>query len=87
MVKLNNEFCLIRNILKLDSDEKHWVVCEIFLTIEAFFNYPANSLENFDIVKASNLSSHYKTARVDQIQRKYVMLPYQTKFILIPLSK
>ena len=35
-VKLNNEFCLIRNILKLDSDENHWVVYEIFLTEPSF---------------------------------------------------
>ena len=85
-IKIKNDFVLIRNILKFHSDNRHFIVYEKFLTIEPFFRYPANSLECFDIAKVSKLSCQCKSATTDKIQKKYVILPYKSKFVCIPLS-
>ena len=84
-VIVNNLFYLIRNILAVDNCREPVLVLERFSRTSAFFGYPLSSSQ-LGIVKASGLSGHLQTARISEVQRKCVLLPYKRKYVLLPLS-
>ena len=87
-IKINNSYCLIRNILSHENTTDHCLVVEQFRTFTDFFaHYPLNS-SSLGIVKVTprDLSGQTETARLADITCKCFMIPYKRNFILVPLN-
>lgn len=56
-----------------------------YLKCEDFYDDPVSSMENMGILLASNLSSIEETFLVDSITRKFFRLPFEDKYVLLPL--
>lgn len=56
-----------------------------FLRYENFFDFPVSSMENLGIILASQLSVLKEEFPIDSVIHKYYRLPFEDKFVLIPL--
>lgn len=56
-----------------------------FLRCESFFEYPVSSMDSLGIVLASDLSILEEEFSTNTIGHKYYRLPYEEKFVLIPI--
>ena len=83
-IKINNKIYLIKNILCVDDIDSPLFVIECFSRKRDFFDYPLRSSQ-LDIFIGSTLTGRLETASVHEVQRKYVVLPYKSEFVFLPL--
>ena len=81
-VKIGEKVCLVQNILQCE----HGVVLvyKAFLSDRPFYTYPLDS-RLLDIHKVSNICDDLHVADISQILMKYVLLPYQHKYVAFPM--
>lgn len=56
-----------------------------FLKCQNFYEYPVGSMENLGIILASDLSISIEEFPINSVLHKYYRLPFQQKFVLLPL--
>ena len=83
-IKIGQKVGLIRNILSKSSGSEIFLLFEPFDKATEFFTSPLNS-SDLDIVKVSHLRNAYDIVSLQQVSCKYVMLPYKSKFVAIPI--
>ena len=82
-VKIGKNICIIRNILCKEGEEVKFV-CETYNKVESFFTYPLCS-SKLGIYEVSHVSGHVSICPITDIKCKYVRLPHQQNFVVIPL--
>lgn len=70
--------CFTRNDTKMISGFR-------FLQCSDFYVEPIKSMENMGILLASNLSTVEEEFNIDSIVNKFFRMPYEDKFVLVPI--
>lgn len=86
-VKVGSRIGLLRNILKrkdADNGSHILIVFEHFSSISAFFTSPLSS-SDLGIYKVAHLAGKLDVVPISEISCKYVMLPYQNGYVVIPV--
>lgn len=81
-VKIGGCIALIDNILQ--SQDKIYFVYREYELMEAFFDYPLNSMQ-LGIYLVGKISSRLKTVQLFEHVEKYVRLPKHDRFVAVPL--
>ena len=84
-IKVRDAYALVRNILSSEnSHDNTLIVYERFSRVTDFFMYPLNS-SKLDIHLVDRLAGYYEVATVAEVTCKYVMLPHNNTFVIVPL--
>ena len=81
-VKIGSDIGLIKNIVS--KKEKIFVIYQVFSKVGSLFDYPLNS-QTLDIHLVWDLSNHLSVSSVENIVKKYVLLPDGENFAVLPL--
>ena len=81
-VKIGNKIALVRNILVKDDNVK--LLVEQFNNVNSFFDYPLQS-SDLCVFHVARLTGDLQVVSSETIDFKYVMLPYEEGFVVIPL--
>ena len=82
-VRIRDDICLIQNII--EDEFEVFLVCKRFRKKEDFFVVPLRS-SLLGILKISQLDDRTFVAKLDDVQAKCVLLPYQRYYIALPFS-
>jgi Domain of unknown function (DUF4218) len=74
---------VVKNIIESTNDQIYVIYCS-FEKVDNFFTYPCNS-EDVEIFMVSSLAIQLSYCLLSEIKRKYVLFPYKTSFVAIPL--
>lgn len=81
-IRTDNMFVLVQNIV--EDKGIIYIVGNEYKHVENFFSYPIDSKE-LGIYVVSNLSTRVKCFMIGRNLQKYVRLPFQNKFVVVPL--
>ena len=80
------EIIFMQNIVKkYGEDGDILVLYNTFESVETLFTYPWNS-SSVGIYLVCKLSNNTKSCSIGNIDKKYVLLPYNQKYAALPLS-
>lgn len=80
-IKIDNKLVLVQNIV--EDKGILYIVGNEYQQVEHFFKYPIDSKE-LGIYVVSSLSTSLKSVMVGGKLQKYVRLPCQNKFVVVP---
>ncbi|XP_067229733.1 uncharacterized protein [Chanodichthys erythropterus] len=81
-IKIDKKLLLVQNIV--EDKGIVYIVANEYKQVEHFFTYPIDSRE-LGIFVVSNLSTNIKCFMVRNKPQKYVRLPFQNRFVVVPL--
>lgn len=81
-IRIDNKFILVQNIV--EDKGTVYIVGNEYKQVKHFLTYPVDSKE-LGIYVVSNLSSSVKCFTFGKNLQKYVRLPFQNKFVVVPL--
>lgn len=81
-IKIENKLVLVQNIV--EDKGVVYIVANEYKQVEHFFTYPIDSRE-LGIYVVSNLSTNIKSFMIRNKPKKFVRLPFQNRFVVVPL--
>ena len=81
-VLIRHQPVVVKNIISHQNNI--FIVFERFSRITDFFTYPLK-FSDLEIYEVQGLSGYLKVARLDDLKSKFVRMPFQDKYGLIPL--
>lgn len=81
-IRIDNKFILVQNIV--EDKGTVYIVGNEYKQVKHFLTYPVDSKE-LGIYVVSNLSSSVKCFTFGKNLQRYVRLPFQNKFVVVPL--
>lgn len=81
-IKIENKLVLVQNIV--EDKGVVYIVANEYKQVEHFFKYPIDSRE-LGIYVVSNLSTNIKSFMIRNKPQKFVRLPFQNRFVVVPL--
>lgn len=79
------QIIVIQNFIIDRKDNQKYVVGKQFRSLDSFFESPLWDSRQFDIYEVSNLSKNVNVWPASAINMKFVRLPLDDKFVVIPL--
>ena len=84
-VKVRDAYALVRNSLSSENTHDNTlIVYERLSRVTDFFTYPLDP-SKLGIHLVDRLAGYYEVATVAEVTCKYVMLPHNNKFVIVPL--
>ncbi len=81
-IKIENKLVLVQNIV--EDKGVVYIVAKEYKQVDHFFTYPIDSRE-LGICVVSNLSTNIKSFMIRNKPQKFVRLPFQNRFVVVPL--
>lgn len=81
-IKIENKLVLVQNIV--EDKGVVYIVAKEYKQVDHFFTYPIDSRE-LGIFVVSNLSTNIKSFMIRNKPQKFVRLPFQNRFVVVPL--
>lgn len=81
-IKIENKLVLVQNIV--EDKGVVYIVANEYKQVEHFFTYPIDSRE-LGIYVVPNLSTNIKSFMIRNKPQKFVRLPFQNRFVVVPL--
>ncbi|XP_048010162.1 uncharacterized protein si:dkey-242h9.3 isoform X1 [Megalobrama amblycephala] len=81
-IRIDKKLVLVQNIV--EDKGIMYIVANEYKQVEHFFTYPIDSRE-LGIYVVSNLSTNIKCFMIRNKPQKYVRLPFQNRFVVVPL--
>ena len=80
--EVGGKVAIVRNILCTADEETH-ILYELFENVESFHTYPLDTT-CLSVYEVSKLSKTYQVACIQDLTKKFVLLPFKNKYVAMP---